>query len=409
MRKHLCISLRLAAVLAASGVVDASRAEGPDLAGPAFETLTTAGPGPSGRITLLAVDRIEISPAESPPRAFATTELVHLSREAATSTGEGAYVVLPEGDRVVRALVGSATDAKVEVQALALGKASMPLDAVLGLVLNPPSDPDAFDLLVRRLRTEARTSEVVWLANGDRVAGSFLGMDDRVVRLQVQGAARELARDGVTAVGFDPALVSYPKPAGPYLEIGMLDGSRLGLVEVKLERGRVSGATRFGVRIDVPLADVVRVAPRTPTVAYLSELPVEAKSYVPYFDLVRPFQADASVEDRPLLLNGKTYDRGIGTSSRTLLAFKIQPGDLRFQATVGVDERAGALGSVVFRVLTDGKVRYASPSLTYRDAPVAVDVDLEGVKHLILATEFGERGDVRDLADWVEARIIRRP
>ena len=26
---------------------------------------------------------------------------------------------------------------------------------------------------------------------------------------------------------------------------------------------------------------------------------------------------------------------------------------------------------------------------------------------LILATEFGDRGDVRDLADWVEARMIR--
>ena len=29
------------------------------------------------------------------------------------------------------------------------------------------------------------------------------------------------------------------------------------------------------------------------------------------------------------------------------------------------------------------------------------------VVSLILATEFGDRGDVRDLADWVEARIIR--
>ena len=36
-----------------------------------------------------------------------------------------------------------------------------------------------------------------------------------------------------------------------------------------------------------------------------------------------------------------------------------------------------------------------------------VDVDLTGGRYLILATEFGDRGDVRDLADWVEARIIR--
>jgi hypothetical protein len=45
--------------------------------------------------------------------------------------------------------------------------------------------------------------------------------------------------------------------------------------------------------------------------------------------------------------------------------------------------------------------------LTDRDDPKPIDVDLTGGKVLILATEFGERGNVRDLADWVEARIIR--
>lgn len=376
---------------------------------PNFETLTTTGPGPTGRISSLGVDRITVTPAGEAAAERSTSELIRVWREAATTIGEGAYVVLPDGDRITGALIGAATDAAVEVQATAIGKASVPLDAILGLVLSAPTDPDAFDQLVRRVRTEPRTSEVVWLANGDRLAGSFLGMDDRVVKLSVGGAPRELAREGILALGFDPALVSYPKPEGPYLEVGLLDGSRLGLVDVKLERGRVSGASRFGSRFDAPLSDVTRITPRISAVVYLSERPVDGKSYVPYFDLVRPFQADANAEGRPLLLGGRTYERGLGTQSRTLLAYKIQPGDLKFQATVGVDERAGPLGSVVFRVLTDGEVRFASPSLTYRDAPVAVDVDLEGVKLLILATEFGERGDVRDLADWAEARILRRP
>ncbi|WP_165243560.1 NPCBM/NEW2 domain-containing protein [Paludisphaera soli] len=406
MHQHEIRKFRLAAALVA---VAALAGAGADVAEPTFEFLTTTGPGPSGRITALAVDRIAVAPADGPAKEMATTELVRLSREASTEIGEGAYVVLPDGDRIARALLGAATDATFEVQAAAIGKATPPLDAALGLILSPPSDPDAFDRLVRAIRTEPRTSEVVWLANGDRLTGSFLGMDDRAVRVQVQGTPRELPRDGVAAVGFDPALVVYPKPEGPYLEIGLIDGSRLGLTGVKLERGRVSGTSRFGASFDAPLADVVSIAPRTPAVAYLSERPVDGKSYVPYFDLVRPFQADASVEGRPLRLGGRTYERGLGTQSRTLLAYKVQPGDLRFQASVGVDERAGPLGSVVFRVLTDGKPRFASDPLTFRDPPVAVDVDLEGTKLLILATEFGDRGDVRDLADWVEARIIRRP
>ncbi len=90
-----------------------------------------------------------------------------------------------------------------------------------------------------------------------------------------------------------------------------------------------------------------------------------------------------------------------------MLAYKLKPGDRRFQALVGVDDRAGPLGSVVFRVLTDRTPRVTTPAMSCRDAPLAIDVDISGAKLLILITEFGERGDVRDLADWVEARIIR--
>jgi hypothetical protein len=85
----------------------------------------------------------------------------------------------------------------------------------------------------------------------------------------------------------------------------------------------------------------------------------------------------------------------------------LKPGDLKFQALVGVDDRAGALGSVVFRVLTDGQPRVTTASLSSKDAPQAIDIDVSKAKLLILITEFGDRGDVRDIADWVEARIIR--
>jgi hypothetical protein len=45
--------------------------------------------------------------------------------------------------------------------------------------------------------------------------------------------------------------------------------------------------------------------------------------------------------------------------------------------------------------------------MSVRDAPIAIDVDITGSKVLILVAEFGPRGDVRDYADWIEARIIR--
>ena len=73
-----------------------------------------------------------------------------------------------------------------------------------------------------------------------------------------------------------------------------------------------------------------------------------------------------------------------------------------------MDERAGPSGSVVFRVLVDKEERFKTTHpLSHRDLPQAIDVDLTGGKFLILDTDFGERGNIRDLANWVEACLVR--
>jgi hypothetical protein len=283
----------------------------------------------------------------------------------------------------------------------------VPLDGILGLILAPPDEREALDLLRDRVRHEPRASEVVWMTNGDRRAGGFLGIDDRTVKLQVEARQVEIDRSGVVALGFDPNLVNYPRPPSPFLEVLLVEGTRLGLTGCQLDRGQLSGTTRFGLRIQLPLAEVDGIFARSEGVEYLSEREVAGVQYVAYVGPTRPYRIDRAVDGRRLELAGRSYERGLGTQSRTLLAYKLKPGDRRFQALVGLDDRAGPLGSVAFRVLVDGKERAATPAMSARDQPKSIDVDIAGGKTLILITEFGDRGGVRDLADWVEARILR--
>ena len=49
-----------------------------------------------------------------------------------------------------------------------------------------------------------RTTEAVWLANGDRLTGGFLGMDENKITLQAGGKSVDVDRGGVVALGFDP-------------------------------------------------------------------------------------------------------------------------------------------------------------------------------------------------------------
>jgi hypothetical protein len=336
--------------------------------------------------------------------------LVKLTRDAppVTAAWEDAQaVILAAGDRLMRVAVGTATETRLELRSELLGKLEVPLDCILGLILSPPSQAGAYDARWDQLVTEPRSSEVVWLANGDRLAGNFLAMDDRKIQMQIAGKPVDVDRSGDVALGFDPGLVNYPRPKADFLEATLNDGTRLGITTAKLAEGTIQATTRFGQIVRFALGDLARVHARTPAVVYLSERkPLDAR-YISFIGPTRPFRTDRTIEGHPFQLAGQTFDRGIGTQSRTLLAYRIEPGDRRFQALVGVDERAGPLGSVVFRVLVDGKTRYQSPPLTDRDVPKAIDLDLAGGKLLILATEFGERGDVRDLADWIEARIIR--
>jgi hypothetical protein len=346
---------------------------------------------------------------EGPERVLPLETLVTLSRDAVNPplSPEASVVLFPNGDRLYRTSIGAASETTLEVQSYTLGNVAVPLESMLGLVLALPTDSDALDGLVQRVRSEPRTSEVLWLANADRLTGGFLGLTDKTIEFQPGKEPIKLDRQGVVALGFDPSLVVYPKPEAAFLELTLTDASRLGVTGARFEQGHILATTRFGASIRVPIAEVARVHARTSKVVYLTEREAAGETYVAFVGPPRHFRRDANVEGHPMRLSGQDYERGLGTESRTLLAYRLELGDRRFQALVGLDDRAGPLGSVVFRVLVDGKDRFVSPPMSARDAPRPIDLDISGAKAIFLITEFGDRGGVRDLANWVEARIIR--
>jgi len=404
----LALVLALAAPLFSPSAVRS--ADGPVASDPVFNVLTTDGSTASGRIRQFGPKgELTLVPTSGAERVLPIESVVKATRERlnATPVPEPSAVLFPGGDRIYRTAIGAANETTLDVQSFSLGQLSVPLESILGLVLALPTDSDALDGLILKVRTEPRTSEALWLANGDKLTGGFLGLSDQSVEFQPAKEPVKLDRSGVVAVGFDPALVVYPKPPSGFYELTFSDGSRLGVTGLRVEQGQVLATTRFGAAIKVPLGEVVRAHARTPSVVYLSEREAAADRYVAYVGPPRPFQRDANVEGHPMRIAGQDFDRGIGTQSRTLLAYLLEPGDRRFQAQVGLDDRAGPFGSVVFRVLVDNKERFVSPPMSARDTPRMIDLDVSGAKRLILITEFGERGGVRDLADWGEARIIR--
>ena len=106
----------------------------------------------------------------------------------------------------------------------------------------------------------------MWLSNGDRLSGGFLGWDERKIKMQVSGKPLEIERTGIVAVGFDPALVNYPRPKSGFLELTLKDGTRLGVTSARIDEGNVEATARFGQKVRFLLSELVGVHVRSPIV-----------------------------------------------------------------------------------------------------------------------------------------------
>ena len=108
---------------------------------PVFTALLIDGTTTSGRIRQLGPEgELVLVPVEGPEQVIPLARLVKLSREggAPASAPEGAVVLFPDGDRLYGGVVGAADETSLEVQSSTLGDLAIPLESLLGLVLNAP-------------------------------------------------------------------------------------------------------------------------------------------------------------------------------------------------------------------------------------------------------------------------------
>lgn len=117
-------------------------------------------------------------------------------------------------------------------------------------------------------------------------------------------------------------------------------------------------------------------------------------------------KADASVTGKSLSLNGRQFAHGVGTHAPSTLWIELGGGCKRFRAVVGIDDSAGERGSVRFRVIGDGKPLFDSGVVSRRTPPKELDLDLTGVKRLLLQVTDAGDGHNSDHADWAEAYFI---
>jgi len=258
-------------------------------------------------------------------------------------------------------------------------------------------------------------ADVVLLANGDRITGKLLGVENG--KALVQGSVGKLPIDlkRVAAITFarppraDEGAAGRQSgaPAAARVLLELTSGEQIAGRWEALEEDAMRIRSDWGGVLAIPTASVSRLLVQNGKLVFLSDLrPVEARQ-TPYLEIEHPHRIDLSQGGRPLQLGGVRYGRGLGVHARSDLTYELAGGFKTFAATVGVDVEVGSAGSVVFRVLGDDKVLYESPVMRGGDDSREITVDVHGVLLLRLVVDFADNGDLGDHADWANARLLR--
>ncbi len=118
-------------------------------------------------------------------------------------------------------------------------------------------------------------------------------------------------------------------------------------------------------------------------------------------------QADKSVTGKPLSIGGTHYERGVGTHADSLIRLSLNRGAEKFSAFVGVDDNAGNdQAKLSFKVLGDGKMLFKSGAMKLGQAAKKVEVDVTGIKMLLLLVDSAGGSISFAHADWAEAKLL---
>ncbi|MGW1428193.1 NPCBM/NEW2 domain-containing protein [Streptomyces sp. NPDC002431] len=112
-----------------------------------------------------------------------------------------------------------------------------------------------------------------------------------------------------------------------------------------------------------------------------------------------------AADGHPLTLDGKTYEKGIGTHADSDIEVYLGGRCTAFTADVGIDDEIDGYGEVAFSVEADGKVLWTSPKTTGASATVPVDVKLDGARHVRLKVTDTNGSKTGDHGDWAAARF----
>jgi hypothetical protein len=166
--------------------------------------------------------------------------------------------------------------------------------------------------------------------------------------------------------------------------------------------------------IDVQIDGNWKVAPLpavgTPGVTYLSDL---TPTKVSLFDKIGgasmsgPMHNDVSFNNKPLVINGVYYAKGIGVHTYAQITYSLGGQYTKFVSDTGLDFLENS-ATMIFEVNVDDKLVYDNGNGTKtKDQVAPVSLDVTGKQTLMLYVRDGFDDSSDDFGVWGGARLLK--
>ena len=339
-------------------------------------------------------------------------------------------VVLRDGSILV-ADVLDIDDTSITVESAFWPTTKISRESVAGIVFAPPAMMQARDRLLQIIGRQSRTNDLAMLRNGDQIAGRLTAAPESIepvdnFGLRAFGVATRPSRppvkvsvDRAVAVSLRANDKGRVHVATQVTWLGFQDGSLMAVDAVHIRSTDVRLTLSCGERVTLPAEDIwndIRlVQPLRTTIRYLSDLTPIGYQHSPFLELKRALGRDRNVLGGQLRSAGGIQLKGLGMPTTSRVVYKVTTVDRRFSAELALDDAAGNHGSAVYRVFLEQRqeaeeaswqAAYTSPVVRGGDAPRPISLDLTGVTKIALIVDFADRGDERDYANWLNARLL---
>ena len=259
--------------------------------------------------------------------------------------------------------------------------------------------------------TPKKNKDVLYLKNGDHTYGRLEGIKKTesgfLFEWKTDSETVSFRLNEVYRLQIEP-LEQRPAYDKFHLQINCWDGSSFHGRLLKYSERILWTKTLFGSERKVALSAIKSIHLKNGGFVYLTDRTPIKIEHTPFFSYKWMPRFDLNRRGGPLKLRGKTYAKGIGMQSKTLIRYDISDQPYRqFRCVIGIDDDAGDGGSVIFRVYLDGKV-VKETAVQRGGAPIVLlKVPIEKAKTLALEADYADNAHVNDLADWINPILLK--